>query len=90
VNRREARKVARTDKEVRALVAQVVADVNRRLGPEEKIRRFAILEHEFVPEKGEVTPTLKVKRRVVEDRFRDEIDALYATSRPVPLDSGEA
>ena len=78
VNRREARKVARTDEEVHALVAQVVADVNRRLGPEEKVRRFAILEREFVPEQGELTPTLKVKRRVVEDRFRDEIDALYA------------
>jgi long-chain acyl-CoA synthetase len=78
VNRREARKVARTDEEVHALVAQVVADVNRRLGPEEKVRRFAILEREFVPEQGELTPTLKVKRRVVEDRFRDEIDELYA------------
>jgi long-chain acyl-CoA synthetase len=81
VNRREARKVARTDEEVHALVAQVVAGVNRRLGPEEKVRRFAILERDFLPEKGEVTPTLKVKRRVVEDHFRDEIDELYAMPR---------
>jgi len=78
LNRREARKVARTDDEVRALVARVVADVNRRLGPEERVRRFAILERDFVADQGEVTPTLKVKRRVVEERFRDEIDALYA------------
>jgi long-chain acyl-CoA synthetase len=78
VNRREARKVARTDEEVRALVAQVVADVNRRLGPEEKVRRFAILERELLSEQGELTPTLKVKRRVVEARFRNEIDELYA------------
>ena len=90
VNRREARKVARTDEEVRALVAEVVADVNRRLGPEEKVRRFAILERDFVPEQGEVTPTLKVKRRVVEDRFRDEIDELYATpGTDVAEDVGE-
>ena len=88
LNRREARKVARTDEEVRALVAQVVADVNRRLGPEEKVRRFAILERDFVPEKGEVTPTLKVKRRVVEDRFRDEIDALYETPPARPETRG--
>jgi long-chain acyl-CoA synthetase len=91
LNRREARKVARTDEEVHALVAHVVADVNRRLGPEEKVRRFAILERDFLPEKGEVTPTLKVKRRVVEDRFRDEIDELYATPRTrLPRGSGAA
>jgi long-chain acyl-CoA synthetase len=91
VNRREARKVARSDEEVRALVAQVVADVNRRLGPEEKVRRFAILERDFAPEKGEVTPTLKVKRRVVEDHFRDEIDELYAMPPTrLPRGPGEA
>ena len=91
VNRREVRKVARTDEEVRALVARIVADVNRRLGPEEKVRRFAILERDFLPEEGEVTPTLKVKRRVVKDRFRAEIDALYATPpTPSPGDSGES
>jgi long-chain acyl-CoA synthetase len=81
VNRREVRKEARTDEEVHALVAQVVAEVNRQLGPEERVRRFAVLERDFLPEKGEVTPTLKLKRSVIEDRLRDEIDALYATSR---------
>ena len=91
VNRREARRVARTDEEVRALVAQVVADVNRRLGPEEKVRRFAILGRDFLPAKGEVTPTLKVKRRVVENRFRDEIDDLYEMPPArLPRGSGEA
>jgi long-chain acyl-CoA synthetase len=78
VNPREVRRVARADEEVHALLAGVVEDVNRRLGPEEKIRRFAVLERDFRPEEGEVTPTLKVKRRVVEERFRDEIERLYA------------
>jgi long-chain acyl-CoA synthetase len=71
-------------------MARIVADVNRRLGPEEKVRRFAILERDFLPEKGELTPTLKVKRRVVEEHFGDEIDELYAKPRARFVgDSGE-
>ncbi|HXV58960.1 MAG TPA: long-chain fatty acid--CoA ligase [Gaiellaceae bacterium] len=81
VNRREVRNAARTGEELHALVAQVVADVNRRLGPEERVRRFALLERDFLPEKGEVTPTLKLRRSVIEDRLRDEIDALYSAPR---------
>jgi long-chain acyl-CoA synthetase len=90
LNRGEAGTAARTDEEVHALVARIVADVNRRLGPEEKVRRFAILERDFLPEKGEVTPTLKVKRRVVEEHFRDEIDDLYAMPRTRFGDSRES
>jgi long-chain acyl-CoA synthetase len=55
------------------------------------VRRFAILERDFLTEQGEVTPTLKVKRRVVEDHFRDEIDELYAMpSTRLPRGPGEA
>ncbi|HSK16200.1 MAG TPA: long-chain fatty acid--CoA ligase [Gaiellaceae bacterium] len=89
VNRREARTVAQTDEEVRALVAEVVADVNRRLGPEEKVRSFAILDRDFTTDQGEMTPTLKVKRRVVEDRFRDEIEELYAAPHTRPSEDGD-
>lgn len=78
LNRAEAHKAAPNEEDAHALVAGIVADVNRRLGPEEKVRRFAILERDFLPEKGEVTATLKVKRRVVEERFHDQIDELYA------------
>jgi long-chain acyl-CoA synthetase len=40
-------------------------------------RKIALLEHDFSIERGELTPTLKVKRRVVDERYRSEIDALY-------------
>ena len=60
-------------------MARVVAEVNRR--PRGGVRRFAVLERDFLPEKGELTPTLKVKRRVVEDHSRDEIGELYAPPR---------
>jgi long-chain acyl-CoA synthetase len=77
IDRDEAAKVAGSEEEVRALVEKAVGDVNERLGRAEQIKRFAILSREFSMEAGEVTPTLKLKRRVCEDHFADEIEALY-------------
>jgi long-subunit acyl-CoA synthetase (AMP-forming) len=51
--------------------------VNLRLAPFETIKRFALLPSEFTITGGELTPTMKVKRRVVEERWRTVIDALY-------------
>jgi long-chain acyl-CoA synthetase len=78
IDRDESAKLAASDEEVRALVEKAVADLNERLGRAEQIKRFAILSRDFSLEAGEVTPTLKLKRRVCEEHFRDEIDALYA------------
>jgi long-chain acyl-CoA synthetase len=61
-----------------ALVQQVVDDVNSKLSRYEQVKRFAIVSREFSSEQGEVTPTLKLKRRVIEERFADEIERLYA------------
>ena len=44
----------------------------------EQIKRFAVVPREFSAEEGEVTPTLKLKRRVIEERFAEEIERLYA------------
>jgi long-chain acyl-CoA synthetase len=43
----------------------------------EKIKKIALLPREFTRESGELTPTLKVKRRVVEEKYREVIDGLY-------------
>jgi len=44
----------------------------------EKIKKVALLENEFTIEGGELTPTLKVKRRVIDEKYRDVIEKLYA------------
>jgi len=49
----------------------------------EKIKKIALLDREFTVEGGELTPTLKVKRRVIDQKYREAIDRLYADGREV-------
>src|SRR5207253_353497 len=67
-----------TDEEKRARVQEIVDAVNRDRSRFEQIKRFAILPRDFSAEEGEVTPTLKLKRRVVAEHFANEIEQLYA------------
>jgi long-chain acyl-CoA synthetase len=62
----------------REQVQEAVDEVNRTLAPFERIKKFALLDRDFSIEAGEMTPTLKVRRRAVEERHRAVIDALYA------------
>jgi len=64
-------------REVVELIGSEVAAVNRDLASFESIKYFRILPHDFTIEAGELTPSLKVKRKVVVDRYRDLIDAMY-------------
>ena len=64
--------------EVVALYQAEVDRVNADLAPFESIRRFAILDRELTQDSGELTPTLKVNRRVVASRFEAIIEELYA------------
>lgn len=57
-----------------------VDEVTRELAPHEKIKKIALLDNEFSVEGGELTPTLKVRRKFVEDKHRDIINALYPKS----------
>jgi long-chain acyl-CoA synthetase len=61
-----------------AEVQRVVDDVNKELSRFEQIKRFTVLPRDFTAEDGEVTPTLKLKRRVCQEHFADEIEALYS------------
>ncbi len=64
--------------EVAALVREAVDAANRDLSRPEQIKRFAILPRDFSADEGEITPTLKLKRRVCAEHFADEVEQLYA------------
>jgi Long-chain acyl-CoA synthetases (AMP-forming) len=64
--------------EKRPRVQEIVDDVNRERSRYEQIKRFTILHRDFSAEEDELTPTLKLKRRVCQEHFAAEIDALYA------------
>jgi long-chain acyl-CoA synthetase len=71
--------VARAD--VIALYQEFIDALNRELSQFERIKRIALIPAQFSIETGELTPTLKVKRKVVEERWRDAIEGLY-TEKP--------
>ncbi len=66
--------------EVRAHYEKLVAELLPDLAPFERIKKVALLSREFTLEAGELTPTLKVKRRVVEEKHKGLIDQLYAAA----------
>jgi long-chain acyl-CoA synthetase len=64
--------------DVVASITAGVAEANSHLARIEQVKRFTILPREWTPESGELTPTQKLKRRVVLDRYAEEIASLYA------------
>ena len=60
------------------LFARQIDAMTPNLAQFEKVKKFALLEHELTVENGELTPTLKVKRRVLDEKYREVIDKLYA------------
>jgi long-chain acyl-CoA synthetase len=63
---------------VRELVQAGVDELNQRLNRWEAIRKFVILDHDLTVADGELTPSMKVRRAVVTERHRAELEALYA------------
>ncbi len=65
-------------REPQELVQEIVDDVNRDRVRVEQIKRFTILPRDFSQEEGEVTPTLKLRRKIVHQHFAEQIEQLYA------------
>ena len=59
------------------LFERQIAGLTPNLAKYERIKKIALLENEFTIEGGELTPTLKVKRRVIDDKYRDVIEKIY-------------
>jgi long-chain acyl-CoA synthetase len=69
--------VARSD-DFRVVMQGYVDTLNGQLNRWESIKKFAILDQELTVEEGEITPSMKLRRKIVMNRYRDRLDALYA------------
>jgi long-chain acyl-CoA synthetase len=75
------------DPKVLAMYEGIVADLNQNLARFEKLKRVLLIADEFSPENGTLTASMKLKRRVVEDRYRGEIEDMYAKAETQALGS---
>ena len=73
-----------TRPDVRALYQALLDALNVDLAQFEKIKRFALVPRELSIEDGELTPTMKVRRRVVEREWAEVVERLYA-HQPLPV-----
>ena len=70
-----------TNPKVRELIKAAVAETNSHLASFETIKNFGILPRDFTVESGELTPSLKVKRKVVDENYKSLIDSLYGADK---------
>jgi long-chain acyl-CoA synthetase len=68
----------RHNEDMRAVIQDHLDKVNENFARVEQVKKFEILPHDLSQETGELTPTMKVKRNVVADKFEKDVDALYA------------
>ncbi|MEE9218497.1 MAG: long-chain fatty acid--CoA ligase [Acidobacteriota bacterium] len=61
----------------RRLYKERLGQLLRGRAPYEQVRRFTLLEREWTPESGELTPTLKLRRRVIKEGYREQIELMY-------------
>jgi len=70
---------------VQALYEGIVEGINGNLARFEKLKRVLVVADEFTADNGVLTPTLKLKRRVIEERYKKQIDELYAQAEATPV-----
>lgn len=71
------------DPKVRDLYRGIVEDLNKKLAHFETIKKILVVPDEFTVAGGEITPTLKLKRRVIEAKYKQQIDQLYQEPHPI-------
>lgn len=70
------------DPKVRDVIQDVIDGVNVKFAPVEQVKKFRILDHDLTQETGELTPTMKVKRNVVYEKYADVFESMYAAEGP--------
>ena len=68
---------------VRELYRGIVEDLNKKLAQFETIKKILVVPDEFTVAGGEITPTLKLKRRIIEAKYQQQIEDLYQSPHPL-------
>jgi len=76
-----------SNEKVKSLIQSEIDRFNTNLDRQEKIRRFALLPRDFTIEEDEITPSLKVKRKVIDKKYKTVIDQLYADENLVEVNA---
>ena len=66
-----------THPKIYELIGNEINKLNVNFGNWEKIKKFHLLPYEFTIEAGELTPTLKMKRKIISEKYKKEIDEIY-------------
>ena len=66
------------NQKVQDLVKAIIAENNKTLASFETIKKFHVLEDDFSIEAGELTPTLKLKRKFCTQKYKDDLESLYS------------
>lgn len=74
----ESREDLCQNEQIREMMMERIATLQQQLAHYEQIKRFTLLPHAFSVERGELTNTLKIKRRVLNENYKAQIDAMYA------------
>ena len=74
----ETREQLCADPQINEMMKERIDTLQQQLAHYEQIKRFTLLPHHFTMERGELTNTLKIKRRVLNENYRKEIEAMYA------------
>ena len=69
------------DVRVKGKIQREIEEINSEINHVEQIKKFTLLSEEWTVGEGELTPTTKLKRRVIEDKFAHEIDEMYEGTR---------
>jgi long-chain acyl-CoA synthetase len=74
---------------VQTLYEGIVQECNQKLARFEKLKKVILVAEEFSPENGTLTASMKLRRRAVEERYRQEIDQMYAKAEAAGPEPGE-
>lgn len=70
-------------KEIEDSLKQLIQDINKQVDPHEQLAFIIVMQDEWTIENSFLTPTLKLKRNVVEDTYQQKVDAWYGQKKPV-------